>query len=78
MKPVNVNLNIIKYLNAVNYDYLNKPKGDGISDDGPIIQARAYASRFNDGISTFPNLKSSSLIIKSTINLSSGVNLKGQ
>lgn len=48
-------IDIIKHLNRDGYDYLNEPVGDGVTDDGPIIQARAYASKFNSGISVFPN-----------------------
>ena len=43
-------INIISHLNRVGYDYLEMPKGGGITDDSKIIQARAWASKFNKGI----------------------------
>lgn len=68
-------IDIIKHLNRDGYDYLAMPIGDGVADDGPIIQARAYASRFNSGISALP-IDGGKFRIQSTVQLNGDESIK--
>ena len=69
-------IDIISHLNRAGYDYLNKPVGDGITDDSRIIQARAFASRFNSGISAIP-LDGGRFFIGKTIKLDGNIKITG-
>lgn len=68
-------LPITRHLDRIGYDYLNLPKGDGVYDDGPIIQARAFVSRNNSGVSAL--LGRGTHFVGTTITLQSNVRIAG-
>lgn len=68
-------LPITRHLDHIGYDYLNLPKGDGVHDDGPIIQARAFVSRNNSGVSVL--LPHGNHLVATSIALPSNVRIVG-